>query len=315
MTRTAWRIFRTALSEKADVYHFHDPELIGVGLLLRLLGKRVVYDVHEDVPKQILSKHWIRPILRPSIAKATSIIEFATTLLFDGIVAATPAIAKRFPGNKTVTVQNFPILDKGFIAPGNSYAARPLTVAYVGAMNAVRGVREMVQAMILLPKRFNATLVLAGTFDPELETEVRDMQKLGCVDFIGWQSQQRVRDLLGNARAGLVLFHPVPNHMEAQPNKLFEYMQAGIPVVASDFPLWREIVNSCNCGLLVDPLDPKAIADAIQWLLEHPTEAEAMGARGMRAVNYEYNWNSEEKTLLSLYRVISRGPQRTLQGS
>ncbi len=109
-------------------------------------------------------------------------------------------------------------------------------------------------------------------------------------------------------RLGLVTFLPAPNHTESQPNKLFEYMAAGLPVVASDFPLWRHIVESSQCGLLVDPSDPGKIAEAIEWILRHPQEAEAMGRRGAEAVRQTYNWGSEAKTLLDLYRQLLHQP-------
>ena len=108
MTRVSFRVYRAAVREHADLYHFHDPELLWVGALLRLHGLRVVYDVHEDVPKQIMGKHWIPRRSRPLVSKAFALVEQAGARIVDGIVAATPSIAHKFPANKTVVVQNFP---------------------------------------------------------------------------------------------------------------------------------------------------------------------------------------------------------------
>ena len=110
MTYTVGAVLRTALAEDADLYHFHDPELIPLGMWLKARGKRVVYDVHEDVPRQILSKPWIASWLRRSVSAGAAFAEGASVTLIDGIVAATPAIAERFPKGKTVTVQNFPMV-------------------------------------------------------------------------------------------------------------------------------------------------------------------------------------------------------------
>lgn len=305
MLATSLRLLRLALKEKGDVYHFHDPELIPVGIVLRLLGKTVIYDVHEDVPKQVMEKEWIPASLRKVVAGLVTMFEWVGAAVFNRIVAATPAIARRFPNGKTVVVQNFPILGELVSPQAVAYGSRPPWIAYVGGITETRSIREMICALDLLPDDLEVCLRLAGRFNsPHLEREVRAMPGWKRVDFLGWQSRDQVAALLGSSRVGLVLFHPVPNHIEAQPNKLFEYMSAGIPVVASDFPLWRRIVEEAGCGLLANPTDPESIAEAIRYLLTHPVEAEEMGRRGQRAVLERYNWAIEARKLLALYKEV-----------
>jgi glycosyltransferase involved in cell wall biosynthesis len=305
MFRTTAQVCKAALDERANLYHFHDPELIPVALLLKLLGKRVVYDVHENIAEDILTKSYIPSAFRKGVSYLAGFAERLASKCFDGIVAATPAIATRFPGSKTITVQNFPILDS--FAPANCqpFSRRPLVAAYIGDVTCIRGIKEMVAAMTLIPKSLNARLLLAAKFSPpELEDEVKRMPGWERVQFVGWRPREEVAALLGQARMGLLLFHPVPNYMDAQPHKLFDYMGAGIPVIASDFPLWREIIYEAGCGLVVDPLNPQAVAKVMTWVFEHPEEAEMMGTRGRRAVNSRLNWNNELAKLVQLYNSI-----------
>jgi len=206
-----------------------------------------------------------------------------------------------------VVIQNFPKLEEFARVEGEPYEKRPPWVAYVGGLTPIRGALEMVAAMSELPEELGAELVLAGNFDPsELEQELRSLPGWRRVRYLGWLDRPRVAELLGKVRAGLVVLHPTKNYREALPVKMFEYMAAGLPVIASDFPLWREIVAGEGVGLLVDPLDPKAIATAIAWVLEHPDEARAMGERGRKAVLERYNWDQEKKKLLALYGELVR---------
>jgi glycosyltransferase involved in cell wall biosynthesis len=305
MTRVIREMYRTAIRENADIYHLHDPELIPVGLILKLHGKRVIYDVHENYSQTLLSKEWIPPQFRPIITKMVVFEELVGRKLFDGIVAATPSIAARFPTFKTITVQNFPFLNGSIIDSSVPYIQREKVVAYVGVISESRGVKEMVQAVALLPEQLEVKLKLAGIFNPSnLEDEVKSFSGWNRVDFIGWQFHKDIMTMLRNARIGLVVLHPSPNHIQSQPNKLFEYMSAGIPVIASDFPLWRKIIEDAGCGLLVNPLDTRAIAEAIRWLLEHPSEAETMGKQGQKAVFEYYNWEGEANKLLAFYNSI-----------
>ncbi|MCK4791003.1 MAG: glycosyltransferase, partial [Desulfobacteraceae bacterium] len=201
-----------------------------------------------------------------------------------------------------------PILDEFLASELVPYAERLPELAYVGGITARRGVREMVEAVGRLSKGLDAKLALAGDFRPlDLEAEVRVMHGWERVNFLGWQNRSEVAMLLGRVRAGLVVLHPEPNYLEAYPVKLFEYMAAGLPVIASNFPLWREIVLDAGCGLLVDPLDTEAIAEAIQELLENPANAEAMGKRGQTAVRKRYNWDRELEKLLSFYDGMLEG--------
>ena len=302
--RSTWQVLVAALREKADVYHFHDPELIPIGLLLKLLGKRVIYDVHENVREDILTKDYIPLVLRKSLASMIGFIERAGAMFFDGIVAATPAIARNFPGNGTLTVQNFPMFDDS-LSINSPYRERPFLAAYVGGVTLIRGIKEIVQALALLPDTVNAKIIVAASFSPpELEEEMKRMPGWERVEFVGWLPTDEVPDVLAQARAGLVLFHPVPNHLNAQPHKLFDYMSAGIPVIASDFPLWREIVEGGSCGIVVDPLNPQAIARVMQWIWEHPAEAEALGFAGKEAAVSLFNWTKESAKLLDLYRGL-----------
>ncbi|MBF7081406.1 glycosyltransferase family 4 protein [Desulfallas sp. Bu1-1] len=311
LTRTVWRVYRAAAAENADIYHFHDPELVPAGLMLKLRGKRVVYDVHEHVPRQILNKDWIPKWFRGMAAGAARVMEASAARLLDGIVAATPTIAEQFPVSKTVLVQNFPSPGELAAPRRVEYSERPPLIAYVGVIGVIRAIREMVEAVALLPETINARLVLAGNFNPPgLENELRDVPGWEKVEFWGWQSRAQVAEILGRVRVGLVMGYPTPNNLNGYPNKLFEYMSAGLPVIASDFPLWRSIIEDAGCGVVVDPLDPRSIARAMQWLLENPGEAEAMGKRGQEAVSAKYNWDAEARKLLQFYENLSNGPGR-----
>jgi glycosyltransferase involved in cell wall biosynthesis len=118
---------------------------------------------------------------------------------------------------------------------------------------------------------------------------------------LGVLDRRGVAEVLGRSVAGLVTLHPLVNYLDALPIKMFEYMSAGIPVIASDFVLWREIVQDGGCGLCVDPLKPNEIANAIDYLVTHPDEARRLGQNGRRAVVERYNWTVEEGKLLAFY--------------
>jgi glycosyltransferase involved in cell wall biosynthesis len=167
----------------------------------------------------------------------------------------------------------------------------------------------MIQAIEMIPSSYNAKLLLGGKFIPNsLEGVAKKMPGWNQVEYLGWLNRTQVGDTLAKARAGLVLIHPEPRYMVSLPVKMFEYMSAGLPVIASHFSLWKEIIEGNKCGLMVDPLNPKEIAKSIQYLFDNPQEAVEMGRRGREAVETKYNWLGEEKKLLEAYeRILEDG--------
>lgn len=305
MICTVWHVGRIALQENAEYYHLHEPELIVLGLFIKLWGRTVIYDSHEDLPRQILGKYWLPEKMRKYVGWLAEKVEAIAVLSFNRVVAATPVIAARFPASKTITVCNYPLVDELIDYNAAPYKARKNIVVYIGGIEIVRGAKEMVKAMSFLPPSLDAKLVLAGVFDPpKLLTDLEQIPGWEFVDFVGWLSRDQIRDLLARARVGLVTLHPLVNYLDSYPIKLFEYMSAQVPVVASDFPLWQQIIKSAGCGVLVDPKAPQSIASGIEWLLTHPNDAQIMGERGREAVEVYYNWELEANKLIQCYHVL-----------
>jgi glycosyltransferase involved in cell wall biosynthesis len=304
---TGPRVFRLARALRPRVYQFHDPELIPFALLAKLLGGRVIYDAHENLPLQVLTKDWIPSLVRPVASRIANMLLPVALRRLDGVIAATPAIRQSIRAPNCEVIQNFPLARELVTDSTSSYLSRPFVGIYVGGLTAERGARQMVQALEHIDTQIGFRLDVVGEVKPrDLENRLKSQAGGSHVRFLGWRDRDGVRSLLNDARIGLVVFSPIAHHLEAQPTKLFEYMSAGLPVVASDFPLWRAIVKGVGCGLVVDPMDPPSIARAITWLLQHPIEAEEMGRRGHRAIESIYNWEKESEKLTSLYqRVLS----------
>ncbi len=302
MTKTAKVVYLQALKVDADIYHFHDPELLRFALRLKRKGKIVIYDAHEDLPKQIQAKHWINPLVRPLLAKGIELFENYVSKRISCVVTATPAIRERFKklNSCCVDINNYPL--EGELARETEWSGKQNEVCYIGGISEIRGCIPMVEAMEYAG---NVKMHLLGKYSPDSFREI--LTKISCWDKInelGFVDRNTTAEIMARSKAGIVTFLPVPNHVDAQPNKMFEYMSAGIPVIGSNFPLWKEIIEGNHCGLCVNPENAEEIADAINYIMEHDSEAAQMGENGKQAVKNKYNWKVEEKKLVELYNNL-----------
>ncbi len=303
MMKTSKAVYKKALSLDADIYHFHDPELLPFALRIKRKGKKVIYDAHEDVPRQILSKFWIPSILRKTISFFFEKFENRVAKRLSYVVVSTPTIKNRFiqVNSKTEDICNYPLLKENLHIP--SWSTRKTEICYIGGITRIRGVFELVESLRYTE---GVRLNIAGAFSPEsLKQELQAKDEWTKVNDCGFVGREEVSKILNTSKIGIVTLYPQPNYLESLPIKMFEYMLSGIPVIASDFPLWRQIIEDAQCGVCVNPKDPKEIADKINQLLNDDALAERMGQNGREAVLNEYNWGVQETKLLAIYKSLS----------
>jgi glycosyltransferase involved in cell wall biosynthesis len=310
-SQTVRHVYRAAREERADVYHFHDPELIPVGIALQLGGARMIFDVHEDIPLDIRTKAWIPRALQPIVSAAATTVLRYVQKRFTAIVPATPSIAESFTHPRTIVVRNYPRLEELALDGAEiPYHSRPNTAIYLGNITLVRGLVQMVNAMADARLPADARLLLAGEFeDATLRDDAAALTGWPRVDAPGRIARNRLGDAMNGARIGLLVLQPTASFEQSLPTKLFEYMAAGLPVIISRTLACREIVERHQCGIVVDPRDSAEIATAMCRLFEQTDEARAMGERGRQAVYGRYEWDSEGRTLLKLYHDIVTLPQ------
>jgi glycosyltransferase involved in cell wall biosynthesis len=311
MLLTPPQILLRGLRVRAAIYHFHDPELIPVGLFLRALGKKVIYDVHEFNADTVLTKHWIPTALRQPVSKGIQWLDHFAAGKMDGVVTVNEDMAELFRSRlrsprPVVAIHNYPELPQ--VAVDDEHVGRETAAIYVGSLSKERGLEVLIEAGDQLKRRYpEARVQILGSLDL---TGVReeyasvDRWHVNGVEYLGVVDHREVPKWLRRAQVGLVPLFPTPNHVKAKPVKLFEYMLAGLPVVASDFGFIGQIVRETGCGLLVAPGDPAALTAAVESLLRDPAKTAEMGQKGRRAVLEKYNWGSEEKKLLALYAQL-----------
>lgn len=303
-----WDIWRLVRRLKPKLVHLHDPELL---LLVPFMKQRfsvpVIFDAHEIVAKDIRSKYWLPVWLRPVLASLYTVFERILFQWIDGLVIVSDQFISdyaAFPQNRIAVVRNYPVFAE---MPAKRIEKNRAKLIYVGRATPIRGVEEMIGALSMVVHR-NSILELIGPVDEvyknKLSELIRSHNLADRVQITVTTDQERISRALQEAQIGLVLNHPVPNHLDSLPTKAFTYMMNRIPLIASDIPIWKKVIGKVGCGITVDPLNTKEIGNAIDRLLDNPELGNQMGENGYRAVKNRFNWNREFENLLVLYRKI-----------
>lgn len=291
------------------VVHAHDPELLPLLLVLRLCGRRVILDVHEDMAAQLSSKYWLPASTHRTLAWAARVVERHLPRIVNYVAVAEPAVAARMPGQARVrVVENF--VDTSEVRPRvepEGVSGRAPNIVYVGGVSEPRGLTQMIDAALLVHDRMpQATFEIIGPFQPaSLESDASARCEGTNITLRGRLSRAEVWETLARSDIGLALLRSEPNYVQSQPTKVFEYLAAGLVVVASDFPAWRRLLNDSGAVVFADPTKPDDVADAIADLLGDPTAMATMAAAGRDAVMRQWSWESQALSLIQLYEEIT----------
>jgi glycosyltransferase involved in cell wall biosynthesis len=292
-----------AQSEEADVLHFHDPELLPLASRLARAGKLVIYDMHENIARDILTKRWINPLLRPllSISVRQRMKGWLSRL---SVIFAEDSYHTDYPYvRRHTTVLNMPRLAE--LSAIRAVKHTLPTLVYIGGVTELRGSLTMLRVLSLLQRAgHDVGLLIIGPVEQshgEAMLQLISELELRNVSLHGFTRADQAWPLVAQCHVGLAILSRIPNYVESYPSKIFEYMALGLPVVTSDFELYRTIVEANAAGLCVAPEDDQAIAQGLANLLSDPDRMQAMGQAGRQAALAKYNWANEEHKLLQLY--------------
>ena len=303
MLHVTKRVYEKALAIDADIYHFHDPELLPYGLKLKRKGKKVIFDSHENTAEQILEKSWIPGVLRIPMYYAFEWYQKYVCKRLDSVVSVTPHICGAFEkiNPRVQMITNYPML-KPLPECTKPYEK---SLCFAGSISEQWCHDQIIRAM---EKVDDCTYVLCGDDNSAYYERLTSLSAWNQVRFLGRIPHEQVHKLLGSCQVGMSILQYNRNTSGKTGTlgntKIYEEMMAGLPVICTDFVLWREFVDRYHCGICVDPENVDEIAAAICYLLDHPEEARQMGENGRRAIEEEFNWGAEEKKLLALYEDI-----------
>jgi len=295
------KVYKKALEIDADIYHLHDPELINMGAKFKKRGKKVIFDSHEDIPLDIAEKKWIPAILRNPLSKYYSNLEKREFKKFDALISVTPSIVNKLKviNPNTYQVTNYPPISE-FVDERKWNR----TICFAGIISPNWLHHCIVESLSDL----DVVYTIAGRGPQRYINSLKSCNNGKKVEYVGVLKQEKVRSFIQGSTIGMALYDYLPSFGyklgSLGNNKIFEYMAAGIPMITTDFVLWKEIIDKYHCGICVNPHNPNDIASAIKYLMDNPKLCKEMGDNGRKAVTEYYNWSSQEEILFKAYEYV-----------
>ncbi|MDH5719774.1 MAG: glycosyltransferase [Spirochaetia bacterium] len=301
-------LFVRAIKEKADIYHLHNPDTIPIAICLKLFGKKVIYDTHEDFSQRILIRDWIPLFLRKTIALIIHKLEKKLGKICDSMIVTQEQLQKKIPGS--VLIKNAPVIDKSLLAEvekeSKKIKKKEKMIIYAGhILSEKRGIKNMIKAVEYANKKVSIGFWLAGKMvSVSYYNELKAMSAWRYVDYLGFLRYEEAMAYTACADMGLAVIPDIADHQFASANKLYEYQTFGIPFISSDFRLWKKELEKVNSGYFVSPDNIQAIGEKIIHLSGSRKTAYQMGANGKKYIEKEFNWNIEGQKLITLYEDI-----------
>ena len=305
MSEGAKRVYDKALELDCDIYHIHDPELLPYASKLKKIGKKVIFDSHENTVGAILEKQYLPLATRKALSALFSKYVKTVCKKLDAIVDVTPSQTEVYQkiNPNTWEIRNYPIISKDFRKP--SFERKDMVFA--GGIQSQWNHHLIIEALSDLP---DCRYVLCGGSNQYCES-LKTLPGWSQVEYKGTVPYSSVPEILSQCSVGLALLSPGRNtawQMGTMGNtKIFEEMMAGLPVICTDFLLWKEFVERYDCGICIDPTDKTALISAVRFLMEHPEKAKKMGENGRKAIEQEFNWGLMKESLLRLYESVAGG--------
>ena len=283
----------------SDIFYFHDPELIWIGIKARMIyNKKVIYDVHENTVEAIKAKQWLNFLTKRIALIGYKLFEWVGKKIFCHFILAENSYKKNIPKNSTI-VLNYPIINESI----ENNEQNLFDLVYLGDVREDRGSLIILELVKKIKESINdVKLALLGKIvDREtLDLTIKKYNLEQNIELFGYVDYQRAINIVRSSKIGLCLLKPSRNFVSSYPTKLFDYMNAGVPFVSSNFQLYNEVIKKSNAGVSVDPLNINQIIKAVFKLLDDENYREELGQNGRTSLMTMYNWNTQSKKLINV---------------